>query len=199
VATVQRISRAEKKAATRERLLKSAERIAAREGFARLSLDRVAEAAGLTKGAIYSNFESKEDLLLQVADRLTVGLKANDEVLAATDFKDLVKRLAEALIGFVGDHSREATLALEFMAFALRDRKLRNLVMSQRSNDDDDNDVNQWLASHASEFPTDMETFEQVIDALALGVMFRRLLWGKDGMPDDAIRWVFRRLASSSD
>ena len=93
------VTRAEQKAATRERLLRAAERIATREGFARLSLDRVAEAAGLTKGAIYSNFESKEDLIVQVADRLLASLNTTTEmILQAADFHDLMPKLVEMLL-----------------------------------------------------------------------------------------------------
>src|SRR5437773_1504987 len=65
-----RQTRAEKKADTRERLLAAAEAIAVNEGFGRITLEAVATAAGLTKGAIYSNFESKEELLIEVVVRV---------------------------------------------------------------------------------------------------------------------------------
>ena len=38
----------------------------ARKGFPATTLDEIAEEAGLTKGAVYSNFESKEDLVRAV-------------------------------------------------------------------------------------------------------------------------------------
>jgi AcrR family transcriptional regulator len=200
VVATARPSRAEKKAATRERLLKAAERIATREGFARLSLDRVAESAGLTKGAIYSNFESKEDLLLQVADRLTVGLNANEDILASKGFNDLLRRLPETLIEYATKRSKQSTIALEFMAFALRDRTLRNAIRrTDAAVREQNGDVDRWLADHASEFPIPVEDFEQVFDAVATGVLFRRLLYGENSMSDSVIRWVFGRLAGSSD
>src|SRR5881227_1014476 len=59
----QRLTREEKKAQTRERLIEAAARGFAEKGFATTSLDEVADAAGLTKGAVYSNFENKEDLV----------------------------------------------------------------------------------------------------------------------------------------
>jgi AcrR family transcriptional regulator len=55
--------REEKKAQTRARLLDAAATVFARKGLAAASLDEVAEEAGLTKGAVYSNFESKDDLV----------------------------------------------------------------------------------------------------------------------------------------
>jgi AcrR family transcriptional regulator len=65
----ERLSREEKKARTRERLLDAASRVFARDGFLAATLDEVSEEAGLTKGAIYSNFQSKEDLFLALLDR----------------------------------------------------------------------------------------------------------------------------------
>src|SRR4051794_11485941 len=49
----QRLTREEKKAQTRERLIEAAARVFAEKGFAATSLDEVADAAGLTKGAVY--------------------------------------------------------------------------------------------------------------------------------------------------
>lgn len=55
--------REEKKAETRARLLDAAATVFARRGLTAASLDEIAEEAGLTKGAVYSNFESKDDLI----------------------------------------------------------------------------------------------------------------------------------------
>lgn len=59
-----RLSRAESQAATRERLLAAARTEVVRQGFAGASVRDIAEAAGFSQGAFYSNFASKEDLLL---------------------------------------------------------------------------------------------------------------------------------------
>ncbi|OLT38049.1 hypothetical protein BJF79_27995 [Actinomadura sp. CNU-125] len=53
---------------TREALLAAAERLWAERGIHGASLDDVAAAAGLTKGAVYSNFTGKTDLLLALLD-----------------------------------------------------------------------------------------------------------------------------------
>lgn len=61
---VRRLTRAESAARTRQRLLAAAQRVFFERGFHGASLDAVAEEAGLTKGAVYSRFESKADLFL---------------------------------------------------------------------------------------------------------------------------------------
>lgn len=53
---------------TRARIIASAARVFARKGFQRASLDEVAADAGLTKGAIYWHFKSKNDLLFALLD-----------------------------------------------------------------------------------------------------------------------------------
>src|SRR5438105_4653375 len=56
-------SRDEKKAATRTKLLRAAATVVAKNGAMAASLDAIAERAGMTKGAVYSNFDSKAALL----------------------------------------------------------------------------------------------------------------------------------------
>lgn len=61
-----RLTRAEQQALTRERLLEAAERVLARHGYTGASIDLIAAEAGFSKGAIYSNFESKEAIFLEL-------------------------------------------------------------------------------------------------------------------------------------
>src|SRR6266567_1315782 len=54
---------------TKTALVDAAAEVFARRGFEGASLEEIAETAGFTRGAIYSNFGSKEDLLLAVVER----------------------------------------------------------------------------------------------------------------------------------
>jgi AcrR family transcriptional regulator len=62
-------TRAERQAQTRSELVDAAERLFTRQGFHATSIDAVAAEAGYTKGAVYSNFESKEDLFFALYER----------------------------------------------------------------------------------------------------------------------------------
>lgn len=53
---------------TRERILQSALRVFGQKGFQKASLDAVAADAGMTKGAIYWHFKSKNDLFFAMLD-----------------------------------------------------------------------------------------------------------------------------------
>lgn len=63
-----RMSREAAKARTRERLIGHACRLFGEQGYSATSLEQIAEAAELTKGAIYGHFASKEDLLLSAIE-----------------------------------------------------------------------------------------------------------------------------------
>ena len=64
-----RLTRDERRAQTREQLIDAAERRFKSDGFHATSVDAVAEEAGYTKGAVYSNFASKEALFFAVYER----------------------------------------------------------------------------------------------------------------------------------
>jgi TetR/AcrR family acrAB operon transcriptional repressor len=69
---------------TRERIIASAARVFGQKGFQRASLDQVASDAGLTKGAIYWHFKSKNDLYFALLDsRFQRDVSAMRESLAA--------------------------------------------------------------------------------------------------------------------
>src|ERR671921_186998 len=65
----QRLTRAEKRERTYEELILAAEKLFIEKGFHATSVDEIALEAGYTKGAVYSNFESKEDLFFAVYER----------------------------------------------------------------------------------------------------------------------------------
>jgi AcrR family transcriptional regulator len=64
-----RLSRAERREQTRQELLSAAEACFVSRGFHASSVEEVAERAGYTKGAVYSNFASKEDLFFAVYEQ----------------------------------------------------------------------------------------------------------------------------------
>jgi AcrR family transcriptional regulator len=64
-----RLSRAERRQQTRQELVSAAEACFVSQGFHASSVDQVAERAGYTKGAVYSNFAAKEDLFFAVYER----------------------------------------------------------------------------------------------------------------------------------
>ncbi|MGN9809247.1 TetR/AcrR family transcriptional regulator [Micromonospora sp. BQ11] len=65
----ERLTRAQQQQRTRQRLLAAAEALFAERGIHQTSLDEIAAEAGLTKGAIYANFDGKNGLLAAILQR----------------------------------------------------------------------------------------------------------------------------------
>jgi AcrR family transcriptional regulator len=122
-----RRSRTETQAETRRHLLDAAERLFEELGFHRTSVGEIAKAAGYTTGAIYSNFERKEDLAIAVLGR---SIEKNEAELvdALARRGDLADRLV-AVIGwrasYLPDVDPLGILRLELLLLALRDARLR--------------------------------------------------------------------------
>jgi AcrR family transcriptional regulator len=116
---VARVTRAESKERTRQRLLAEAQRLFRERGYAATSLEQIAEAAEVTKGAIYGHFASKEDLLLSAID----ATPTPEYVTMLNDrSRPLRERLAEFSRTVAAEDSDAAELAvfLEFFAALLR-------------------------------------------------------------------------------
>ncbi|HEX5402604.1 MAG TPA: TetR family transcriptional regulator [Pseudonocardiaceae bacterium] len=115
-----RLTRAESKERTRQRLLAEAQRLFRERGYAATSLEQIAEAAEVTKGAIYGHFANKEDLMLsalEAAPAPDYSTTLNDES------RPLLDRLTEfgrsVAVREPGD-AEELAVFLEFFAALLR-------------------------------------------------------------------------------
>jgi len=120
------LRRQERSEATRERLLRSAEVIFARDGFEAARLEEIAAEAGYTRGAFYANFESKEDLFFALLEGEISSRIAAVEKLVQ-EFRDpaaKLRALREFFLKLCEDR-RWSLLALEFKLFAVRHPEVR--------------------------------------------------------------------------
>lgn len=112
--------------ATRRKLLKSARRIFARDGFEAARIEDIAKDAGHSRGAFYANFESKEDLFFALLEQQAIEHISKLQQLlegCATQEQRMVT-LREYYVGLLGD-TQWSMLMLEFKLFALRHGQLR--------------------------------------------------------------------------
>jgi AcrR family transcriptional regulator len=116
-------TRAERQAQTREDLIDAAEELFTANGFHATSLDAVAIAAGYTKGAVYSNFSSKEDLFFAVYERRVARHEAHVAELFAEppDAREAILRVIVA-VGDLRRRRQDGWMAvfLEFWTHVLR-------------------------------------------------------------------------------
>src|SRR6266508_1469959 len=88
------LTRQESQARTRSRLVQSAEKVFLKRGYMAASIGQIARQAGYTTGAVYSNFESKEDLGLAVIERRMVGVATGLQADLAASEPTVAARLA---------------------------------------------------------------------------------------------------------
>ena len=120
--------------ATRERLLDAAGAVFAERGFAASTIEDVCERAGFTRGAFYSNFETKDELLVQLLDREEVKLlerfnAAVSQALQATEPLAVVVERIYDLQPFGADNY---ALRAELVFLALKDPKLATAYQAAR-------------------------------------------------------------------
>ncbi|GAA2795948.1 hypothetical protein GCM10010441_21450 [Kitasatospora paracochleata] len=113
---------------TRARILAAASDLFLSVGFARTSIEDICAAAGYTRGAFYSNFASKEDLLLALFDAQAADRMAELEQLAAAGAAmtapERARRLVEALLRVEPAETGWILLFLEFRLLAARSPEL---------------------------------------------------------------------------
>jgi AcrR family transcriptional regulator len=114
-------TRAERQARTRADLIDAAERLFSENGFDATSLGAVADAAGFTKGAVYSNFASKEDLFFAVYERrVDRHLERAERTIARHGVVAGMKRIAGDAAARRGYDDGWLTVFLEFWTHVLR-------------------------------------------------------------------------------
>src|ERR1035441_4066871 len=119
---------------TRARLLYAAGEVFAKHGYDRASLDAVAAAAGLTGGAVYSSFASKEELFYalmrdRIDERLALVAAAVDR---QTTLQDTTRDAGAGLFELIFSQADWHLLFIEFWARAVRDPSLREEFARQR-------------------------------------------------------------------
>jgi AcrR family transcriptional regulator len=115
-----------KRARTRTALVAAALEIVAEKGFAAASLDEIAARAGMTKGAIYSNFSGKAELLLAAMG--AKGLTLSSPRPAATTLREELAAMANELQHVVRRAKGEETFLAQFNLYALSDPEIRKGV-----------------------------------------------------------------------
>jgi AcrR family transcriptional regulator len=128
-----RLTRTEKRAATRQALLEAAAAVFARRGLVGASVEEITEEAGFSRGAFYSNFASKEELFLTLIE----GRSAEHVAGIAQAFQQgdtVQERIANGgrfIDALVARERQWCALYMEFWAAAMRNPSLRPRFAAQ--------------------------------------------------------------------
>ncbi|TFW36219.1 TetR family transcriptional regulator [Massilia horti] len=128
----------EEAAATRDSILDAAEKLFVEQGVSRTTLQHIATAAGVTRGAIYWHFDDKAALFNAMMERVTLPLEAARDLLDRCCAADPMQGLRDYMVGGLhvtveNAHARRvfeiASLKVEFVdeMGPVRDRRRKSL------------------------------------------------------------------------
>jgi len=170
-----RMSRAQRKEMTRELLLDAAIEVFAEKGYHGASLDDVADAAGFTKGAVYSNFTRKSDLFRALMERETKRRSvAQRRAVEAVPLELLPDVAGELLRDPDPDQRDRNTLIVEFWLAAMRDPSLRKALVEASGGSGDV--IDDKLAAASARPGFEGQELAVIIDALAVGLRMDQAL-----------------------
>ncbi len=184
----------ERRARTRERLVNAATEVVAAQGFHSAPVDQIAKRAGLSIGALYSNFTSKDELLLAVFDGHVRWFQ--DRARATAQDPDLSGATA-AWLRLTDEGSDQFLVFIEFWAYAVRKPKVRREMATR---------MTQMRAEIASALenrgtregstpalPTDLAALLAL--AVSRGLALERLV-NPDAVPDETISQMLATFVS---
>ncbi len=182
---------------TRAALLDAAETCFAARGYDAVSVPEIAQEAGFTTGAVYSNFSGKEELFLALMERAMGGeAERRREAINLEDTDEgRLRQVARLWIDVVHEHPEAVVLILEFWSYSRRDPELRKRFAERMAQ------TRVGLAMLAAMTPTTRDDAAPAEDvamaayAMAHGLAIHHLA-DPEGVPievvEDALIWVFR-------
>ena len=182
----------DKRERTRAKLLAAAREVIREKGYEQTTLREVAQRAGMTSGAIYSNFKDRDDLFIALADVYWPPLAPRFD--PGGTFAGMMDAIAGALIAALPDRRVAAPGRLTGMAHALKNEATRRRVrdMTRRTYDASA----MWLETVADrrDLPMPADVLVRVLHAMIEGLTYQRLLT-PELFPDDVVYAAFRALA----
>ena len=129
----------EEAAATRDSILDAAEKLFVEQGVSRTTLQHIASAAGVTRGAIYWHFDDKGALFNAMMERAILPLEAEMQVLDQAESDDPLVDLRNYMLAVLRRTVEDpgarrvfeiATLKVEFVGEmdAVRQRRQQNMA-----------------------------------------------------------------------
>ena len=182
-----RLSRTEQRDQTRARLLDAADEVFVERGFHAASVDEVAERAGFSKGAVYSNFENKDELFLALLERRSESraLAIEADVPADQPIGDQAVQAGDAFFEVFLEQSQWSLLQMEFAVYAVRQPHLRERFAAR--NRRMHGTITELIARHLDalglQAPVPNEDLATIVFALGNGFILQKLS-DPDAVPD---------------
>ena len=196
-----RMTREQSRANTRERLLRAARSVFARNGFHGASVEEIASEAGFSTGALYSNFTGKEDLFLVLMEREIdeYAREISDAVRTRASMSERATGGARQWMTMIEREPDVLLLFMEFWAYGVRDAQVRPKVAARFAQMR--RVLTSLIAEGVREFDLELalpaEELAVAIDALADGIA-RQKLADPEAVPDELMGRVLSLLLAAA-
>jgi AcrR family transcriptional regulator len=182
----------EKRARTRAKLMEAAAEVIGEKGYERASLDEIAARAGMTRGAIYGNFRTREELLFAFVE--SRWAPARPPLVKGAPLREQLRIIGQTVATSADQRRAAAVGALSFHIFLLTHERMRKRMAA--ANKQIYSLIGRDLLNYVDErrLPMPLETFVRVLHALGDGLMFCRFL-EPEHYTDDVIISAFEALA----
>jgi AcrR family transcriptional regulator len=189
--TVKRGTRAEKRARTRAELIATAATVFAQHGYEGASVEEIAERAGYSHGAVYSNFAGKSDLFLAVfedymAERARELAATQAELDEDAPLEQRARALADQWMERFASDRESFLLHLEFLAASRREPELAKRFGSRSAALRET--IAAFIAHHqeeeGAEAPLPPPELALILRALGIGLAIEALV-SPDAVRDD--------------
>jgi AcrR family transcriptional regulator len=173
-------SQAQRRAETRDRLLRAAAGRFAADGIERASVDAIADDAERTSGSVYAHFGSKEGLLAALVDswKNDVVVAATAEMSAAPTTEERVAAIWHNFSDPPGDGALWMQLEHEIWLYATRHAEARD-QLAQRYRDvwqEVREELSAWRASGEIDPPVPDDALGPLLVALLIGLEMQHRL-----------------------
>jgi AcrR family transcriptional regulator len=125
----------EYKTAAKTKIIEAARKVFAQKGYHDTTMDDIAKEIGVSKGALYSYFKSKEDLLKELSLQNHQTLR--DIINTACKSRDLTQALEEVYIEMTEKYGGNMHINFEIIALASHDSKTKKIIMEDYRRDID--------------------------------------------------------------
>jgi AcrR family transcriptional regulator len=185
----------DKRQRTRAQLIEAAREIIRTKGFHAVSLQEVAERAGMSRGAIYGNFRNREELLFAVVE--TLWQPVTPQLRPGASLLELLGSIGQAVADAARERRPMAVGAASFQLYALSHPPMAKVIAEENAK------IYERIAEHLvalipeDQLPMPAATFVRVTHALSDGLMFAHFM-SPDEFTEDVIIAAFQALAGNA-
>ncbi|UCD94615.1 MAG: TetR/AcrR family transcriptional regulator [Candidatus Zixiibacteriota bacterium] len=159
----------------RAQLIKAAERVFARKGYAGATTEEIARTAGLTKGALYFHFRNKEDVFFAVVKEVndSIARKITRALDEEANPEKAIEKAIQSAFKLIEDHK---FLTVEFWQKAHTIRRVKDFLAEEHKNMQ--NQIVRFLQKSGDLKKRECDSFFTLLHAIFDGLMVRQTCYG---------------------